>query len=160
MDETPTPRPATDHPVWGPPRNLLAGERPAPRRVPTPTPQPNRRRHPAARARRIAGWAAVASSAALVGYMVTANAQGNSNNNSIATPTVQPTSPSVASIPSTVPTAREGDDDTPATVPATTATTTPATSTPVQLPIPTRSQQNRQPPQFGGGQPNSSTHGS
>jgi hypothetical protein len=146
MDESPTPGPASDRPVWGPPQDPLISDRP-PRRVPAPPSQ--RRRHPAGRARRIAGWAAVASSAALVGYMVTANAQGNPDN-STATPTVLPTAPSIVTTPSTVPTAEEGnDDDTP-------ATTTPA----VQLPIPSSNHQNRQLPPFSGGQPNSSTHGS
>jgi hypothetical protein len=91
----------------------------------------------------------VASSAALVGYMVTANAQSGSSNDSTATPTLQPAAPTTPTTSVTLPATTQNDDD------DETVATVPAATTPVQLPVPSRHQQ----PQFGG-QPNSSTHGS
>jgi hypothetical protein len=122
MDSS-TPRPAPDHPDWGPPR----GQAP----VATPRSQATGRRHPAARARRVAGWAAVASSAALVGYMVTANADTAATQ---SVPVVK------------APTRATGEDGIP-------AINTPVVNTPAPINLP----QAR--PAFPA-QPSSSTHGS
>jgi hypothetical protein len=134
--------PPPDHPVWGPPRDPLVSRTP-----PVVSPAP-RRKHTAHDVLRIGGYAALASSAAIVGYMATASAEKPASQAVIVTVTdPQPvevvTAPTVA-----VPVA---------TVPATTAVpaiTTPATTAPV-VTQPTRTRQ--APPQS---QSNSSTHGS
>ncbi|HEY7627754.1 MAG TPA: hypothetical protein VH761_11825 [Ilumatobacteraceae bacterium] len=152
-------------PVWGPPRDPLIARGPVPGSGPQKSP---RRRHPAARARQVAGWAAVASSAALVGFMVTANADDNASQSGSPQPVVvTPTSPPQSVVvPTTQPTAQptgESDDDdeteqTPATVPATPATL--PTLPTVATPAPTRTQPAQPPSQPTHGGPISSTHGS
>jgi hypothetical protein len=114
--------------TWGPPRDRPVASSPSPRRL-----------HPAARARRIAGWATVASSTAIVGYMVTANAQ---------TPTSQRVTPSIQQPAIVLPAANQ-DDNNPAPV-------VQQPNIPVATP-PVVTNHNRQVFQpF----PNSSTHGS
>ena len=126
-------RQSPDRPAWGPPRDRPIAPSAGPRR-----------RHPAARARRIAGWATVASSAAIVGYMVTANAQTPSSQR-VVTPSIQ--QPAIQQPAIVIP--ANQDDNTPAPV-----VTQP--NIPVATP-PAVTQQNRQIFQpF----PNSSTHGS
>lgn len=146
-----------NQPVWGPPRDPLIARGPVPGRAPQNGP---RRRHPAARARQVTGWAAVASSAALVGFMVTANADGNNTSSATQQPVVvTPTSPTAqAVVPTTQSTTATDDDneneneDSPVTTPA----TLPAVATPA----PTRTQTAQPPSMPAHGGPNSSSHGS
>lgn len=140
--------PSPDRPAWGPPRDRPVASRPSLARTFTPSPSP-RRRHPAARARRIASWATVASSAAIVGYMVTANAQQPSSQR-VVTPSIQdPTvlQPAVQQPAIVVP--ANQDDNTPA--PVVTQPNVPVATPPV---VTKHNRQIFQP------LPNSSTHGS
>ena len=156
--------PSRRQPVWGPPQDPLISTEPIPGRGLRQTPA--RRRHPAARARQIAGWAAVSTSAAIVGYMVTANAASNSSQSATQQPVVvTPTTQASTAAQSEA----DNDDATATTTPATTPMTAPAVTTPatvpatvpsVAVPATTRTQpaqQRSQPPQGG---PNSSSHGS
>lgn len=142
-----------NQPVWGPPRDPLISREPVPgRRTPVARPK---RRHPAARARQIAGWAAVASSASIVGYMVTANAQSNTTQSVTQQPTVvTPSSPTAPSILPTTQANTEGEtEEMPATTPVTTPAMTPATLPRLAVPAPARTQPAHS-------APSSSSHGS
>ena len=135
--------PSPDHPVWGPPRDPLIS------RTPPTTPPAPRRKHTAHDVRRIGGYAALASSAAIIGYMATASAEKPASQAVVVT-VMDPQPVKVATVPtSTVPAIAV-----PATTAAAPATTTPATTTPA-VTQPTRT---RQAPSQG--QSNSSTHGS
>ena len=159
--------PPPDHPVWGPPRDPLILRTLPP--TPLATPSSPRRKHTAHDLRRIGGYAALASSAAIIGYMATASAEKPAGQAVIVTVTnPQPvevaTAPTTTVPAATVPAATAvpvaavpATTATPATTPATTAvpaTTTPATATPA-VTQPTRT---RQAPSQS--QSNSSTHGS
>ncbi len=150
---TPSPneKPSQNRAAWGPPRDRpvtarqtsarQTGRQTAARQaIASPSP---RRRHPAARARRLAGWATVATSAAIVGYMVTADAQQPSSQR-VVTPIVQ--QPAVQ-LPAVV-TPANGDDNA-----ATPVVTQP--NIPVATP-PAVTKHHRQVFSL----PNSSTHGS
>lgn len=91
--------PPPDRSVWGPPRGRRIASEPIPARAERPT--AGGRRHPAAQARRFAGWATLASAATIVGYMVTADAQQPSSQSVVPThtanlPTVRPAAPTAA----------------------------------------------------------------
>ncbi|MGZ4701961.1 MAG: hypothetical protein ACXV98_12175 [Ilumatobacteraceae bacterium] len=152
--------PSQNRPTWGPPRGRpvtahqasarQTGRQPTARQA-TASPSP-RRRHPAARARRLVGWATVATSAAIVGYMVTADAQQPSSQR-VVTPVVQEPAvqqPAVQEPPVQLPavTPTNGDDSAAAPV-----VTQP--SIPVATP-PAVTKHHRQVSSL----PNSSTHGS
>ena len=152
--------PPADPPVWWPPRDPLISRTP-----PATTPSP-RRRHTAHDVRRIGGYAALASSAAIIGYMATASAEKPASQAVIVTVT-SPQPVDVATVPTTtvptttVPTTTVPTPTVPVvTVPATTATTAvPATTTPAtSTPVVTQPTRTRQAPSQG--QSNSSTHGS
>ena len=155
---TPSPNemPSQNRSSWGPPRgrpvtarqtSARQAERQTAARQAMASPNP-RRRHPAARARRLAGWATVATSAAIVGYMVTADAQQPSSQ-SVNTPVVQ--QPAVqqpaVQLPAVV-TPTNGDDS--ATAPVVTQPNIPVATPPA---VTTKHHH-----QFS--LPNSSTHGS
>jgi hypothetical protein len=137
--------PTADHPAWGPPRvaPIVEGDgaaSPAPRgttRVP-------RRRHPAAKARRIAGWTTVATSAAIVGYLVTANAQVPASQSVTTVAQQQP----VVATPTAPVVAGPNNDDAPAVSQPT---------VPVARPAVPAAQPSRQLP---AARPITSTHGS
>ena len=147
--------PPADPPVWWPPRDPLISRTP-----PATTPSPQRR-HTAHDVRRIGGYAALASSAAIIGYMATASAEKPASQAVIVTVT-SPQPVDVATVPTTtVPTTTVSIPTVPVvTVPATTATTAvPATTTPAtSTPVVTQPTRTRQAPSQG--QSNSSTHGS
>jgi hypothetical protein len=141
------PHPAPDHPAWGPPSTPPVTARPRAGSTPQPpVARTTKRRHPAAKARRAAGWAAVASSAAIVGYMVTANADSG------ATQSITPSTPKAAPTVAAPAAGNRSDDDAPQVV---------LPATPATVPLPSRNQPSARPAQFpGGGQPISSSHGS
>ena len=142
-----------DRPVWGPPQDPLISRTPpvddhraAPRRRPT-----------AHDVRRIGGLAALASSAAIVGYMATASAAKPTSQAVIVTTATDPQPVAVPTTPvTTTPVTTTPVTTTPATT--TPVTTTPVTTTPVTTPATIPTTRTRQaPPQ---NQPNSSSHGS
>ena len=131
-----------------------------------PSTPPPRRRHTARDVGRIGGYAAVASSAAIIGYMATASAEKPASQAVVVTVT-NPQPVDVATVPTNpVPTNPVPTNPVPTTtvpvvtVPATTATTAvPATTTPATTtPVVTQPTRTRQAPSQG--QSNSSTHGS
>ncbi len=136
MEPTTPPQKPSDHPVWGPPTVAPINRvRTPPQRRPAPAPRSGRS-HPAHRARRFAGMATLASSAAIIGYMATAGA-ANPASHAVVTPIVLQ--------PSAV---------TPATDPAATQPTAPSTTPRQQPQVQTRTRP------FLPGLPMTSSHGS
>ena len=150
--ESTTPPP--DLPVWGPPADPLIAQYPSPARHIEP--RRRQRQHVAHRGRRIAGVAALASSAAIVGYMATATAEHSSSTPAVATtPTIAAATPSIAVTQPTAATAQPTTTAAPVTTVATpvVVAATPAVQTPA---VQTQTGRTRQ----GQGQPNSSSHSS
>lgn len=90
--------PPPDRSMWAPPTGAPIASAPISARQGRST---SGGRHPAAQARRLVGWATLASAAAIIGYMVTADAQEPSTESVVTTipatvPTTRPTQPAAA----------------------------------------------------------------
>jgi hypothetical protein len=94
--------PPPDRPVWGPPRDPLISRTPPVDDHHTAS----RRRLTAHDVRRIGGLAALASSAAIVGYMATASAARTPAQAVVVVTATDPQPVAVATTPATIPAAR------------------------------------------------------